>query len=64
MISLRLIRRIQTVKTVEVKIRRIPAMIISLLLLYLTAVVSIFFLKVAFFFAAIGVVFKSFSNKY
>ena len=63
MISLRLIRRIQTVKTVEVKIRRIPGMIISLVLLYLTAVVSIFFLKVAFFFAAIGVVFKSFSNK-
>ena len=63
MISLRLIRRIQTMKTVEVKIRRIPGMIISLLLLYLTAVVSIFFLKVAFFFAAIGVVFKSFSNK-
>ena len=63
MISLKLTRRIQTVKTVEVKIRRIPGMIISLLLLYLTAVVSIFFLKVAFFFAAIGVVFKSFSNK-
>lgn len=63
MISLKLIRKIQTVKTVEVKIRRIPGMIISLLLLYLTAVVSIFFLKVAFFFAAIGVVFKSFSNK-
>ena len=63
MISLRLIRRIQTVKTVEVKIRRIPGMIFSMLLLYLTAVVSIFFLKVAFFFAAIGVVFKSFSNK-
>lgn len=63
MISLRLTRRIQTVKTVEVKIRRIPGMIISLLLLYLTAVVSIFFLKVAFFFVAIGVVFKSFSNK-
>lgn len=63
MISLKLIRRIQTVKTVEVKIRRIPGMIISLLLLYLTAVVSIFFLKVAFFFAAIGVVLKSFSNK-
>ena len=63
MISLRLTRRIQTVKTVEVKIRRIQGMIISLLLLYLTAVVSIFFLKVAFFFAAIGVVFKSFSNK-
>ena len=50
-------------KTVEIKIRRIPGMIISLLLLYLTAVVSIIFLKVAFLFAAIGVVFKSFSNK-
>ena len=62
MISLKLIRRIQTVKTVEVRIRRIPGMIISLLLLYLTAVVSIFFLKVAFFFAAIGVIFKSFTK--
>jgi hypothetical protein len=48
------------VKTVEVKIRRIPGVIISLLLLYLTSVVSIFFLKVAFFCVAIGVVFKSF----
>ena len=63
MILLKLIMRIQTLKTVEVKIRRIPGMIFSLLLLYLTAVVSIFFLKVAFFFAAIGVAFKSFSNK-
>ncbi len=62
MMSLKLIRRIQTVKTVEVRIRRIPGMIISLLLLYLTAVVSIFFLKVAFFFAAIGVIFKSFTK--
>jgi len=42
------------VKTVEVKTRKIPGIIISLLLLYLTAVVSIFVLKVAFFFAAIG----------
>ena len=49
-------------KTVEVKIRRIPGIIISLLLLYLTAVVSIFVLKVAFFFAAIGVIFKSFTK--
>ena len=45
-------------KTVEVKVKRIPGIIISLLLLYLTAVVSIFVLKVAFFFAAIGVIFK------
>jgi len=47
------------VKTVEVKTRKIPGIIVSLLLLYLTAVVSIFVLKVAFFFAAIGVIFKS-----
>jgi len=51
--------RKQTVKTVEIKVRRIPGIIISLLLLYLTSVVSIFVLKVAFFFAAIGVIFKS-----
>jgi uncharacterized membrane protein len=50
------------VKTVEVKIRRIPGMIISLLLLYLTAAVSIFVLKVAFVLAAVVVIFKSFSN--
>ena len=59
MISLKLTERIKAMKTVEVKIRRIPGIIISLLLLYLTAVVSIFVLKVAFFFAAIGVIFKS-----
>jgi len=51
------------VKTVEVKIGRIPGMIISLLLLYLTAAVSIFVLKVAFVLAAVVVVFKSFSNQ-
>ncbi len=59
MISLKLIERIKVVKTVEVKTRKIPGIIISLLLLYLTAAVSIFVLKVAFFFAAIGVIFKS-----
>ena len=59
MIGFKLIERIKAVKTVEVKIRRIPGIIISLLLLYLTAAVSIFVLKVAFFFAAIGVIFKS-----
>ena len=63
MISLRLIRRIKTVKTVEVKIRRFPGMIISLLLLYLTAAVSIFVLKVVFVLAAVVVIFKSFSNQ-
>ena len=55
--------RIQTVKTVEVKIGRIPGIIISLLFLYLTAAVSIFVLKVAFVLAAAVVVFKSFSNQ-
>ena len=59
MIGFKLIERIKAVKTVEVKIRRIPGIIISLLLLYLTAVVSIFVLKVAFFFAAVAVIFKS-----
>ncbi len=62
MIGFKLIERIKAVKTVEVKIRRIPGIIISLLLLYLTAVVSIFVLKAAFFFAAIGVIFKSFTK--
>ena len=62
MIGFKLIERIKAVKTVEVKIRRIPGIIISLLLLYLTAVVSIFVLKVAFFFAAIGVILKSFNK--
>ena len=46
-------------KTVEVKVRRNPGIIISLLFLYLTAVVSIFVLKFAFFFAAVAVIFKS-----
>jgi len=50
-------------KTIEVKTRRIPGMIISLLLLYLTAAVSIFVLKVAFLLAAVAVIFKSFSNQ-
>ncbi|MDC0077211.1 hypothetical protein OAJ33_03135 [Acidimicrobiaceae bacterium] len=50
-------------KTVEVKIGRVPGIIISLLFLYLTALVSIFVLKVAFFLAAIVVVLKSFSNR-
>ena len=63
MISLKLTERIKAVKTVEVKIRRIPGMIISLLLLYLTAAVSIFVLKVAFVLAAVVVIFKSFSNQ-
>ncbi len=63
MISLKLTERVKAVKTVEVKIRRIPGMIISLLLLYLTAAVSIFVLKVAFVLAAVVVIFKSFSNQ-
>ena len=50
-------------KTIEAKTRRIPGMIISLLLLYLTAAVSIFVLKVAFVLAAVAVIFKSFSNQ-
>ena len=63
MISLKLTERIKAVKTVEVKIRRIPVMIISLLLLYLTAAVSIFVLKVAFVLAAVVVIFKPFSSQ-
>ena len=63
MIGFKLIERIKAVKTVEIKIRRIPGMIISLLLLYLTAAVSIFVLKVAFVLAAVVVIFKSFSNQ-
>jgi len=47
------------VKTAEIKARRNPRIIISLLFLYLTAVVSIFVLKFAFFFAAVAVIFKS-----
>ena len=63
MIGFKLIETIKAVKTVEVKIRRIPGIIISLLLLYLTAAVSIFVLKVAFVLAAVAVTFKSFSNQ-
>ena len=63
MIGFKLIETIKAVKTVEVKIRRIPGMIISLLLLYLTAAVSIFVLKVVFVLAAVVVIFKSFSNQ-
>ena len=63
MIGFKLIERIKAVKTVEVKIRKIPGIIISLLLLYLTAAVSIFVLKVAFVLAAVVVIFKSFSNQ-
>ena len=55
--------RKQIMQTVEVKIGRIPGIIISLLFLYLTALVSIFVLKVAFFLAAVVVVLKSFSNR-
>ena len=63
MIGFKLIETIKAVKTVEVKIRRIPGIIISLLLLYLTAAISIFVLKVAFVLAAVVVIFKSFSNQ-
>ena len=63
MIGFKLIERTKAVKTIEVKIRRIPGIIISLLLLYLTAAVSIFVLKVAFVLAAVVVIFKSFSNQ-
>ena len=63
MIGFKLIETIKAVKTVEVKIRRIPGIIISLLLLYMTAAVSIFVLKVAFVLAAVVVIFKSFSNQ-
>ncbi len=47
-------------KTIDVKIRRIPGILITLLFLYLTAAVSVLVLKVAFFLVAISVIIKQF----
>jgi len=50
------------VKTVNLNIKKIPGVLITLMFLYLTAAVSVFVLKVAFFLIAIFVTFKSFSR--
>jgi hypothetical protein len=47
-------------KTINVKIRRVPGILVTLLFLYLTAAVSVLVLKVAFFFVAISVIIKQF----
>tara|TARA_B100001093_G_C26675901_1_gene948288 strand:- start:387 stop:539 length:153 start_codon:yes stop_codon:yes gene_type:complete len=47
-------------KTIDVKIRKIPGILITLLFLYLTAAVSILVLKVAFFLVAISCIIKQF----
>ena len=47
-------------KTINVKIRRIPGILITLLFLYLTAAVSVLVLKVAFLLVAISVIIKQF----
>jgi len=60
--SLKLMERIQTVKTVKFEVGRFTGSAIALLLLGLVATVSIFILKVAFTIAAIGIVIKIFSR--
>ncbi len=60
--SLKLMERIQTVKTVKFEVGRFTGSAIALLLLGLVATVSIFILKVAFTIAAIGIIFKIFSK--
>ena len=62
MMSLKLMERIQTVKTVKFEVGRFTGSAIALLLLGLVATVSIFILKVAFTIAAIGIIFKIFSK--
>ncbi len=62
MMSLKLRMRILIVKTVNLNIKKIPGVLITLMFLYLTAAVSVFVLKVAFFLIAIFVTFKSFSR--
>ena len=49
-------------KTINLNIERIPGVLITLMLLYLAAAVSVFVLKVAFFLVAIFVIIKSFSK--
>jgi len=62
MMSLKLMARIQTVKTVKFEVGRFTGSAIALLLLGLVATVSIFILKVAFTIAAIGILIKIFSR--
>ena len=62
MMSLKLMERIQTVKTVKFEVGRFTGSDIALLLLGLVATVSIFILKVAFTIAAIGILIKIFSR--
>ena len=62
MMSLKLMERIQTVKTVKFEVGRFTRSAIALLLLGLVATVSIFILKVAFTIAAIGILIKIFSR--
>ena len=62
MMSLKLRMRILIVKTVNLNIKKIPGVLITLMFLYLTAAVSVFVLKVAFFLVAIFVIIKSFSR--
>jgi len=62
MMSLKLRMRILIVKTVNLNIKKIPGVLITLMFLYLTAAVSVFVLKVAFFLIAIFVIIKSFSR--
>ena len=60
MMSLKLVKRVKKMKTIDVKIRKIPGILITLLFLYLTAAVSILVLKVAFFLVAISCIIKQF----
>ena len=62
MMSLKLMERIQTVKTVKFEVGRFTGSAIALLLLGLVATVSIFILKVAFTIAAIDILIKIFSR--
>lgn len=63
MMSLKLMERIQTVKTVRFEVERFTGGAVALLMLGLVAAVSIFILKVAFTIIAIGVLIKTFSRK-
>ena len=60
--SLKLRMRMLIMKTINLNIKRIPGVLITLMLLYLAAAVSVFVLKVAFFLVAIFVTIKSFSR--
>jgi len=62
MMSLKLRMRMLIMKTINLDIKRIPGVLITLMLLYLAAAVSVFVLKVAFFLVAIFVIIKSFSK--